>query len=52
MAAYIDLNPGRAGLVEDPKAYRCLLCSTGVEILGRLLDVPGDLVQPAFPGFQ
>ena len=46
MAAYIDLNPGRAGLVEDPKAYRCLLCSTGVEILGRLLDVPGDLVQP------
>lgn len=46
MAAHIDLNPGRAGLVEEPKAYRCLLFSTGVEVLGRLPDVPGDLVQP------
>jgi REP element-mobilizing transposase RayT len=33
MAAYIDLNPVRAGLVEDPKDYR--FCGYGEAVAGR-----------------
>ena len=33
MAAYIDLNPVRAGLVEDPKAYR--FCGYAEAVAGR-----------------
>lgn len=33
MAAYIDLNPVRAGLVQDPKDYR--YCSYGAAVGGR-----------------
>jgi len=34
MAAYIDLNPVRAGLVKDPKDYR--FCGYGEAVAGRL----------------
>jgi hypothetical protein len=33
MAAYIDLNPVRAGIVEDPKDYR--FCGYGEAVAGR-----------------
>ena len=39
MAAYIDLNPVRAGLVSDPKEYR--FCGYGEAVAGRLLATKG-----------
>jgi REP element-mobilizing transposase RayT len=46
MAAYIDLNPVRAGIVEDPKDYR--FCGYGEAVAGRnkardgLIEVVGE----------
>ena len=39
MAAYIDLNPVRAGLVEDPKDYR--FCGYAEAVAGELVAVQG-----------
>ena len=39
MAAYIDLNPVRAGLVDDPKDYR--FCGYGEAIAGRNAAIRG-----------
>ncbi|TVP78273.1 MAG: transposase [Puniceicoccaceae bacterium] len=50
MAAYIDLNPVRAGLVEDPKDYR--FCGYAEAVAGRKKAVAGlQMVWDAFdPG--
>jgi putative transposase len=39
MAAYIDLNPVRAGMVQDPKDYR--FCGYGEAIAGNVLALQG-----------
>ena len=50
MAAYIDLNPVRAGLVDDPKDYR--FCGYAEAVAGRKKAVAGlQMVWSAFdPG--
>ncbi|TVP79125.1 MAG: transposase, partial [Puniceicoccaceae bacterium] len=41
MAAYIDLNPVRAGLVQDPKDYR--FCGYGEAVAGKKRSIAGLL---------